>query len=77
MWVILKVDHSLVTMITTSSSEPVLFIVLTQPDFNPPQALEVILAGFAVNKGELGELIVLLFTMACDLEAVGLADQFG
>jgi len=49
----------------------------TQPQFSPPEALQVILNKFPVNKGELGELIVpLLFTMARD-EAVGSANNFG
>jgi len=82
MRVVLKVDGSLETMVTTSPSEPVLseaayFVMTTQAQFNPPQALQSILNGTAVNKGELGKLIVaLLFTMARD-EAVGPADEFG
>ena len=82
MRVVLKVDRSLETIVTTSPSESVLseaayFVMTTQTQFNPPQALQSILDGFAVNKGELGELIVaLLFIMARD-EAVGDADRFG
>jgi len=81
--VVLKVDHSLETMVTMSPSEPVLseaayFVMTTQPrQFNPPEALQAILNGFEVDRGEVGELIVaLLFTMARD-EAVGPADDFG
>ena len=82
MRVVLKVDRSLETMVTTSPSEPVLSeaaysVMSTRPQFRPPRALQTILNGFAVNKGELGELIVaLLFIMARD-NAVGPADPFG
>ena len=82
MRVVLKFDSSLETMVTTSPSEPVLseaayFVMSTQAQFNPPQVLQSILNGIAVNKGELGKLIVaLLFTMARD-EAVGPANAFG
>ncbi|KAF8438648.1 hypothetical protein L210DRAFT_2278101 [Boletus edulis BED1] len=84
MRVILNVEDNLETMVTTSPSEPILseaayFVMTTQPpsQFSPPQALQNILNGFAVHKGELGELIVaLLFTMARD-KAVGPADELG
>jgi len=82
MHVVLKVNHSFETMATTSPSELLLseaayFIMTTQAQFNATQASQTILNGFAVNKGELGELVVaLLFTMARD-EAVGPADSFG
>jgi len=80
MRVVLKVDRNLETLATTSPSEPVLseaayYVMAIQPQFSPPQVLQTILNGFAVNKGELGELIVaLLFTMARD-KAVGLPDD--
>ncbi|KAL4072622.1 hypothetical protein V8B97DRAFT_1899112 [Scleroderma yunnanense] len=82
MRVVLKVGKNLETMVTTSPSEPVLseaayFVMTTQTQFSPPQALQEILNEFAVNKGELGELMVtLLFTMARD-KAVGRADPYG
>jgi len=80
MRVVLKVDHSLETMVTVSPSEPVLseaaYFVMTTQRFSPPQVLQVILNEFPVNKDKLGGLIVaLLFTMARD-EAVGPADCF-
>ncbi|KAF8554213.1 hypothetical protein OG21DRAFT_1484826 [Imleria badia] len=72
MRVILKVDRGLQTMATTSPSEPILAeaastIMSRNPGFDPPVALQKILNGFAVHKGELGELIVaLLFVIARD-----------
>jgi len=68
--VVLKADRNLETMVTTSPSEPVLseaayFMMTTQAQFNPAEALHGILNRFSVNKCELGELIVaLLFIMA-------------
>ena len=81
MRVVLKVDCSLETMVTMSPSEPVLseaaYFVMTTRQFSLPEALQVILNKFPVNKGGLEELIVaLLFTMARD-EAVGPADNLG
>jgi len=82
MRVVLKVDCGLETMVTMSPSEPVLseaayFVMTTQLDFSPPEALQIILNEFPVNKDKLGELIVaLLFTMARD-EAVGPAGEWG
>ncbi|KAI9571147.1 hypothetical protein HD554DRAFT_2078917 [Boletus coccyginus] len=67
-------------MVTTSPSEPVLseaayYIMTTSGNLNHAQALQKILDGLLVNKGELGELIVaLLFTIARD-KAVGPADR--
>ena len=75
MRVVLKIG-GLEAMVTMSPSEPVLseaayYIMSTSRNFNPAQALQKILDGFLVNKGELGELItVLLFTIARD-KAVG------
>jgi len=80
--VVLKADRNLETMVTTSPSEPVLseaayFMMTTQAQFNPAEALHGILNRFSVNKCELGELIVaLLFIMARD-EVVGVADHLG
>jgi hypothetical protein len=72
MRVILKIDNSLETMATTSPSEPILseaayHIMSTSGSFNSPQALQIILDGLAVDKGELGELVVaLLLTITRD-----------
>ena len=82
MRVILKICNSFETMVSTSPSEPVLSeaayaVMTTRSDFSAPQALQQILDGFAVNKGEVGELLVaLLFILSCDY-TIGPADQFG
>ena len=79
MRVILKISgHE--TVVTTSPSEPILseaayFIMSTNQNFNPAQALQTILDGFSVDKGKLGELTVaLLFILARD-KAVGPAEE--
>ncbi|KAF8138824.1 hypothetical protein EV363DRAFT_1314913 [Boletus edulis] len=81
MRVILMAEPNFNTMVTVSSSEPMLSkaaynIMTSSQDFSPPQTLQVILNKFAVYKNDIGELIVaLLFTMARD-EAIRLADPY-
>ncbi|KAH9919507.1 uncharacterized protein B0H18DRAFT_937176 [Fomitopsis serialis] len=70
----LKVDPTFETMVTLSASEPILaeaaYVIMQQSRFNVPKALRSVLDGFAVDKGERGELLAtLLLTLARD-EAV-------
>jgi hypothetical protein len=81
MWVILKVDGGLETIVTVLPSEPILseaaYFLMTRANFSVARALQKILDGPAVHKGELGELMVaLLFIIARD-KAIRLTDIDG
>jgi hypothetical protein len=81
MRVCLKVDAGFESMVTVSASEPLLseaaYSVMTRENFDTLGAMKTILEGFAINKGDRGEFIVLLMlTMARDA-TVGPADADG
>ncbi|KAF9220454.1 hypothetical protein BS17DRAFT_882413 [Gyrodon lividus] len=78
---VLRVDENMESMITVSPSEPILseaaYWIMQNSQFHLPDALLAILGGLSVNKGDRGELLVmLLFTIARDT-AVGHADSVG
>lgn len=71
MRVCLKIDASFQSMVTVSASEPLLsegaYSIMSQPTFDVLEAMKSVFEGFAVNKGDRGEFIVmLLFTIARD-----------
>ncbi|KAI9566872.1 hypothetical protein HD554DRAFT_2174033 [Boletus coccyginus] len=79
--VVLRVVDNLETMITTTPSEPILseaaYWVMHARRLKPATALKRILGRFSVNRGDRGELLVmLLFTIARD-NAVGPPAEFG
>ena len=81
MRVVLRVVDNLETMITTTPSEPILseaaYWLMSARLFKPATALKDILGGCLVNRGNHGELLVmLLFTIARDI-AVGPPGEFG
>ncbi|KIY53567.1 hypothetical protein FISHEDRAFT_68783 [Fistulina hepatica ATCC 64428] len=74
--VCVSVDESFVSMVTTNSSEPILSeaacFYMRQADFNAPDTLLEIMRGFSIDKGDCGELIVLLLLTLARDEAEGL-----
>ncbi|KAI9573697.1 hypothetical protein HD554DRAFT_2167257 [Boletus coccyginus] len=79
--VVLRVVDNLETMITATPSEPILseaaYWLMSTEQFKPAIALKTILGGFSVDRGNRGELLVmLLLTIARDI-AVGFPDDFG
>ncbi|KAI9569482.1 hypothetical protein HD554DRAFT_2313539 [Boletus coccyginus] len=79
--VVIRVVNNLETMITTTPSEPILseaaYWVMNARQFKPATALKRILGGFSVDRGDRGELLVmLLLTIARD-NAVGPPVDFG
>jgi hypothetical protein len=79
--VCLKVDSSFQSMQTVSSSEPLLseaaYWIMQDENFDAVGALKSILGGFSIDKGDRGELLVMmLLTLARDF-AVGPADRSG
>ena len=67
----LKVLPGFEGMITTSPSEPILseaaYHVMSRLDMDAPKALQEVMRGFAVNRGDRGEFVVmLLLTLARD-----------
>lgn len=60
----LSIDENLHSLRTISSSEPILSEgaewIMQKSNFNAPQALHAILTGFAIHKGDHGELVNLL-----------------
>ncbi|KZT12589.1 uncharacterized protein LAESUDRAFT_689269 [Laetiporus sulphureus 93-53] len=81
MRVCLKLDETFESMVSVSGSEPILaeaaYAVMQHDSFDVPNALKKVLEGFAVNKGDRGELLaMLLMTLARDA-AVGKANAAG
>jgi hypothetical protein len=79
--VCLKVDPGFESIQTVSSSEPLLseaaYWIMQDKKFDTVNALKLVLGGFAVDKGDRGELLVMmLLTLARDL-AVGPPDRSG
>jgi len=75
MRVCLKIDAAFESMVTVSASEPLLseaaYSIMARTSFNVPKSMKSVLEGFAINKGDRGELLImLLFTVARD-KAVG------
>ncbi len=71
MRVCLKVLPGFQGMVTASPSEPILSETasefMSENDFNAPKALQAVMSGFSVMKGDRGEFIVmLLFMLARD-----------
>jgi hypothetical protein len=79
--VCLKVDIGFESMMTVSASEPLLseaaYWIMQDPAFDPPEALKLILGGFAVHKGDRGELLVMMLLTQARDSAVGPPCQFG
>ena len=80
MRVCIKVLPSFESMVTTSPSEPILseaaYGVMSRPDFDAPKALQQVMSGFSVNRGDRGEFVVmLLFTLARDLAVASQTSQ--
>ena len=81
MRVCLRIDATSETMVTVSASEPLLseaaYAVMSNESFNVPRAMTLVMDGFAINKGDRGEFVVmLLFTVARD-KCVGPPDRYG
>lgn len=79
--VCLNIDPNFENMTTVSPSEPVLSeaacFIMNKPSFDAPRALQNVLNGFAVSKGDRGEfLVMLLLTLARDT-VVGYYDEDG
>jgi len=71
MRVCLKVLPGFESMVTTCPSEPILSEaaceVMSTTDFDAPKALQQVMTGFSIHKGDRGEFVVmLLFTLARD-----------
>jgi hypothetical protein len=71
MRICLKVDSGFESMQTVSPSEPLLseasYLIMANPSFDAPNALAKLLTGYAINKGDRGELLVMLVaTLARD-----------
>ncbi|KAH7890673.1 hypothetical protein F5I97DRAFT_1826747 [Phlebopus sp. FC_14] len=79
MRVVLQVDDTLQTMVTASPSEPVLAEAAywLMSSFDIPDALEAILGRFSVNKGDRGELLVMLLCIMARDAAVGPPNRQG
>ncbi|KAK2461413.1 hypothetical protein APHAL10511_005876 [Amanita phalloides] len=81
MRVCLKIDATLETMTTTSSSEPILseaaYYVMQRQSFNAPRALQLVMDGFSISKGDRGEFLVLLLLILARDATVGPADELG
>src|SRR5438477_5247622 len=64
MRVCLKIDSTFESMVTVSASEPLLseaaYTVMVNPSFNAPKAMKTVMDGFAINKGDRGEFVVML-----------------
>ncbi|TFY64621.1 hypothetical protein EVJ58_g2500 [Rhodofomes roseus] len=81
MRICIKMDESYESMFSISGSEPLLaeaaYSAMSDPSFNAPEALKLVLNKFSVHKGDRGELLtLLLLTLARDA-TVGKADESG
>jgi hypothetical protein len=75
MRVCLKIDPGFESMQTVSASEPLLseaaYVVMSNENFDAPNAFKMVLQGYSINKGDRGELLTLfILTLARDA-AVG------
>jgi hypothetical protein len=82
MRVCLKIDAAFESMVTVSASEPLLFKaayrVMAKTSFNVPKAMKSVLDGFAIHKGDRGELLtMILLTVARDKAAGPPAEHAG
>ena len=79
--VVIRVVHDLETMITASPSEPILseaaYWLMSAPSFKAADALKSILGGFSVDRGDRGELLVMLLLVIARDKAVGPPNDFG
>ncbi|KIY42797.1 hypothetical protein FISHEDRAFT_79141 [Fistulina hepatica ATCC 64428] len=73
--VCVSIDKPFVSMVTTNSSEPVLSeaacFFMRQAHFKAPDTFLEIMRGFSIDKGDCGELIVLLLLTLARDEAAG------
>ena len=81
MRICLKIDTAFESMVTVSSSEPILseaaYVIMAKESFRPLESFKSVVEGFAVHQGNRGEfLALLLLTLACD-QAVGPPDENG
>jgi len=81
MRVCLKIDAAFESMVTVSSSEPILseaaYVIMAKESFRPLESFKSVVEGFAVHQGDRGEfLALLLLTLARD-QAVGPPDENG
>ena len=81
MRVCLKIDAAFESMITVSASEPLLseaaYSVMARASFNVPKAMKSVLDGFAINKGDRGELLVMLLLTVARDKVVGPPAEHG
>ncbi|KAI9464318.1 hypothetical protein HD554DRAFT_2315894 [Boletus coccyginus] len=79
--VVLRVVDNLETMITATPSEPILseaaYWLMSTEQFKPATALKTILGGFSVDRGDRGELLVMLLLIIARDIAVGFPNDFG